>query len=561
MKIDRRKFIAGSALTLSAGPALGHRWHRQRRDGRSHRYLSDDVFTHGVASGDPLQRSVLLWTAVRPSRYGRAVPVIWKVYSDPSCRRAIRVGVAWTSVRRDFTVKVVVRGLKPGTTYYYRFFAQGESSPIGRTRTLGGRTTERLRFAVASCSNHPYGYFSAYRRIAERNDLDLVMHLGDYIYEYAEGTYGDGEPLDRLPIPNAEIVSLEDYRARHAQYKRDPDLQECHRQHPWICAWDDHESTNNAWVDGAENHQPETEGDWEVRKQAAIQAYFEWMPIRESRNPNRGKRFYRGFRAGRLAQLDFLETRLTARSEQIDLANDADGPIAALAKLADPNRTLLGDEQEDWLLDRWEAAESDGVRWKFLCQQVMFNQLLLPGPTGELGPFNTDQWDGYTADRDTLFKYLTENSIDNTVVLTGDIHSSWGNDLSVNPLDPSAATVAVEFVTPGITSPAFDDPVEAARTGVFVQEVLPRVRYVELNQRGYCLVDVDDYRCQAEWYHVGGVDEIRNPDNEKHEFAMALQTIDGTNQLIEAAASAPVADAPALAPERRWNRRRHFLYR
>lgn len=256
------------------------------------RYINESSpFLHGVASGDPLADRVVLWTRVTGDADAPAeIPVSWVIAEDPALKRIVGAGVTLTSQDVDFTVKIDAEGLKAEKTYYFRFRSLGHSSPIGRTKTLPkkDRALERLRLAFASCSNYPYGFFNAYGAIAQRPDLDAVLHLGDYLYEYANGEYGDGSAIGRVPNPDREIVSLADYRARHAQYKTDPDLQEAHRQHPFIVVWDDHETTNNSWRDGAENHQPE-EGDFQARKAAAIQAYFEWMPLRGEQRDDTGK--------------------------------------------------------------------------------------------------------------------------------------------------------------------------------------------------------------------------------------------------------------------------------
>jgi alkaline phosphatase D len=450
------------------------------------------IFQHGVASGDPLPDRVILWTRVTHRDRPGLIPVKWLMARDPELRRVVRSGKVFTEASRDFTVNIDADGLEPATTYYYRFESLGARSPIGRTRTLPVAAVERLRLAVVSCSNFPFGYFNVYRQIANRPDLDAVLHLGDYLYEYANGTYGDGTALGRIPAPNAEIVSLEDYRTRHAQYKSDPDLQEVHRQHPFITVWDDHESTNDSWRDGAENHQPDTEGDWQVRKQRSVQAYFEWMPIRGSAE----RPIYRSFRFGSLAELTMLDTRLYGREEQ--------SPDPAV--IASPDRQLLGAMQEQWLLERLSAAKNDGIQWRLLGQQVMFAQLSASFGASIINP---DQWDGYQAARSRIFDHVESNGIDNLVVLTGDIHSSWANDLSRNPFNAAlydpvgrSGSLGVEFVTPAVSSPGIPDPVEAAQTAALLRFVSPHMKYIDLFQRGYVLLDVDAERVQGEWYYT-----------------------------------------------------------
>jgi alkaline phosphatase D len=350
-KISRRRVVLGITATGLVAPVLAAdpRWLGANAGARE---LTP--FLHGVASGDPLANRVILWTRVTPVSADAVVPVRWRVASDPLMRQVCCSGGVLTDASRDFTVKVDATQLTPGTTYYYQFSALDAHSPVGRTRTLPHDDVDRLRLAVLSCSNYPYGLFNVYGLVARRHDLVAVLHLGDYIYEYANGVYGDGTALGRIPDPNREIVSLADYRARHAIYKTDPDLQECHRQHPFIAVRDDHESANDSWMGGAENHDPDQgEGDWEVRRALSIRAYFEWMPIRGvPSNP-----IYRRFRFGNLAEVDMLDTRLLGRDMQA--ASPAD-----VASINDPNRQLLGVEQEAWFFNRLAQSSAHEVPWR-----------------------------------------------------------------------------------------------------------------------------------------------------------------------------------------------------
>jgi alkaline phosphatase D len=501
------------------------------------------LFQHGVASGDPLGDAVVLWTRVSVGGDAPgAVEVEWVVSTDAELQDIVASGTASTDDSVDYTVKIDVGGLTAGTTYFYRFSALGQESPIGRTRTARDGATDRLRFALASCSNYPYGFFSAYAAIARRADLDAVLHLGDYLYEYAEGDYGAGAALGRTPDPAGEVFTLADYRSRHALYKSDPDLQEAHRQHPFIAIWDDHEVANDAWLDGAQNHQP-AEGDFLERKAAALQAYFEWMPVRPVARDGQS-RVYRSFRFGDLADLVMLDTRHTGRDLQV-----AD-PCDAVA-LASAERQLLGAAQESWLFDELSQSKARGARWRLIGQQVMLAQVvnvLVPGNCA----FSTDQWDGYTAARARVLSALTDGAIDNVVVLTGDIHSSWGNDITPNPFDAAAynpasgaGSVAVEIVTPGVTSPGIEDPMLAAQLAEALLGTHPHVKFVDLNRRGYTVLDVTPERVLAEWYHVATITERRADE----EFAAALQVASGTNHLTPAdGPSAPRADAAPLAP-------------
>jgi alkaline phosphatase D len=505
--------------------------------------LESSPFVHGVASGDPLPDAVVIWTRVSTHDATRPVDVDWIVATDMRLEQIVASGVATTDVSVDYTVKVDVTGLEPGATYYYRFSALGFDSTLGRTRTARQGAIDRLRFALASCSNYPYGFFNAYAAIARRADLDAVLHLGDYLYEYGEGEYGTGSPIGRAPQPATEILTLADYRTRHAQYKTDPDLQEAHRQHPFIAVWDDHETANDAWRDGAENHTPELEGDFAARKAAAIQAYFEWMPIRGLMNA--AGRVYRTFQFGMLADLIMLDTRLVGRDQQVADACDT-------ASIADPERQLLGVEQESWFLGELVASQARGARWRLVGQQVMMGQLVNV-LTPEACIFGTDQWDGYAAARARVLGALSENAIDNVVVLTGDIHSSWGNDITGDPFDPAsydgttgAGSLAVEIVAPSVTSPGIEDPQQAAAFANAISMTHPHVKYVNLNRHGYALLDVTPERVQAEWYHVDTILERRGDEA----LAQTLQVLNGENHLVPAAeASLPPADAPPLAPE------------
>ncbi|MDX2178476.1 MAG: alkaline phosphatase D family protein [Bryobacteraceae bacterium] len=487
-------------------------------------------FQHNVASGDPLADRVILWTRVTLPAPGDLVAVNWEVATDAGFSRVVRRGTTSTSAAFDFTVKVDVDRLDAGTTYYYRFLLPGGvSSPIGRTKTLPLGSVSRLRFAVTSCSNYPAGYFNAYRLIANRADLDVVLHLGDYIYEYAEGTFGSGAPTGRAPIPNKETVTLTDYRQRYAQYRTDPDLQEVHRQHPFIVVWDDHESANNAWKGGAQNHQPETEGDWETRKAVSAQAWREWMPVRET--PYGA--IYRSFRFGDLMDLAMLDTRIAGRDEQVS-------PFGA--EVDSRSRSLLGAEQEDWFHRQLTTSKLRGARWRVVGQQVMMAQLAGPRET----PFNPDQWDGYAATRGRLLDHLRTRSIDNMVVLTGDIHSSWASEISENPFSSSGSErQAVEFVATSVTSTTgLEDSPNADAVEQLVYDLQPHVKYVNLTKRGYLLVDIDRDRAQGEWYHLATV-ATRSLEQS---FAKGYLTASGSSALTVAAAPAPTKSAAPLAP-------------
>ena len=488
---------------------------------------TSEIFRHGVASGDPLLNRVIIWTRVTlPDE--DVIPVEWSISDTPAFTRTLQRGLTYTNGAFDFTVKVDVTRLDPGKTYYYRFSVRGAVSPIGRTKTLPIGSVDRARFAVVSCSNYPYGFFNSYRLIANRPDLDCVLHLGDYIYEYADGQYGNGAKIGRAPSPDKELNSLSDYRTRYAQYRSDPDLQEAHRQHAWIVVWDDHEAANDSWMGGAENHTPATEGDWNVRRAVATQAWFEWLPVRE--NPFLNSQIYRTFHFGNLMDLIMLDTRLTGRSQQVPNTSPA---------VADPSRTLLGAEQEAWLFAELTASQARGTQWRVIGQQVMMAQLL--GADG--APVNADQWDGYIASRNRLLQHLA-TGINNVAVLTGDIHSSWGNEIAANPFVPNFQSQAVEFVGPAVTSPGIDDRDQATALQQQIGASHPHIKYVELYRRGYLLIDIDRERAQGEWYHVKTITERST----EQELGRVLRAMSGTPRLVAGTQSASRANPAPVAP-------------
>ena len=448
------------------------------------------VFRHGVASGDPLTDRVMLWTRV--TSRSTVVDVRWRIGTDPALAQVVGTGMVSTDAERDFTVKVDAGGLLPGRRYFYAFEANGERSPVGQTKTLPSGTVDRVRLAQCSCSNYPAGFFNVYRCIANRDDLDAVVHLGDYIYEFENGVYGDGTDLLRIPEPRREAVTLSDYRIRYATYRSDPDLQEAHRVHPFIVVWDDHELTNDAWSGGAGNHNPELgEGDWPTRRAAAYRAYLEWMPIRES---GPGIRLYRSFRFGTLVDLLMLDTRGL---------RDAQVPIDNLPALMDPGRSILGDSQQQWLFDALRASHRNGTRWRVLGQQVMFSRIAPPARPVLL----SDTWDGYQVSREHIFDLLQEERIPDVAILTGDIHSSWAFDVPRNPwagyqARTGAGSLAVELITPAISSPPLYADPALAELGPALKEFLPHLKLLDGENRGYVLIEITPGRLLGEWYHV-----------------------------------------------------------
>ncbi len=471
------------------------------------------TFAHGVASGDPLTDRVIVWTRVDHQGADATLEVEYEVASDRKFNSIVTSGTVSTDASKDYTVKVDVTGLSAGRTYYYRFAYQGAYSAVGRTKTLPTGSVSHLRFAMCSCSNYAYGYFHAYQRIADRDDLDGVIHLGDYIYEYGNG--GDYPPpfaQIRQWAPNGEIVSLSDYRTRYKLYRSDPGLQAAHARHAWMNTWDDHEITNDTWEDGAQNHMPATEGDFVARKAAATQAMYEYLPIRG----NPGDPTYRTFRYGDLAEIIFLDTRHEGRDEQItsqDLDTDA--------------RHMISAEQEAWLSTTLQASTS---QWKLLAQQVMVAPFSLNAETH--APFFLDQWDGYPAARQRLYDIIENDGGADVVVLTGDIHGSFAAELPRDPwgsaYDPAtgAGSLAVEFVCPGITSPGFPG-------GIFDGEIInacPHMKYVDWTFNGYTVLDIRPTKIQADWYFI---DSITSETAGVETFGAAFVAYTGDSHLVQ----------------------------
>jgi len=508
------------------------------------------TFRHGVASGDPLADRVILWTRVTPASTG-SVSLECVVATDPGFSSIVVRQSLSADATADYTVKTDVTGLQAQTTYYYRFSSGGATSAVGRTRTLPAGNASRLRLAVVSCSNLAQGYFNAYRRVAERADLDLVLHLGDYIYEHGASS-GDV----RIHEPATETVTLSDYRTRYAQYRRDADLQELHRQHPMIAIWDDHDIASNANVTGSQNHTEGAEGTWTARVAAALQAHYEWMPVRvvDAANPRKD---YRSFAYGNLVDLMMLEERVLARSPQLPTNTSIDNVFTQDGAFADPSREMLGAEQHDWLAGR---VRSSTAKWKFVGQGVMLAQLKILPATNAAGGgrfINPDQWDGYQPARDRLFDVLKGSgglpAVDNVVVLTGDAHSSWAADLTQDPnngdlasggYDESsgAGSRAVEFVDTSVTSPSFYDTFGLAASTL--RTINPHFKYIDLSRRGYMLVDADATRVVSEWWYV---DTVASPSSGQS-FGAAFQVQDGTRHLVPAGPTAPRTNPPAPAP-------------
>jgi alkaline phosphatase D len=494
---------------------------------------AESPFLHGVASGDPLSDAVILWTRVTPPEGAEgeasAIDVEWRIATDPELKQLVGEGSVSTDADSDFTLHVDATGLAAGTSYYFQFRALGASSVRGRTRTLPAGAVPRMRLGVVSCANYPGGYFNVYGLLASA-DVDLVLHLGDYIYEFQDLVFGNGAEIERAPDPPRELSSLDDYRRRHAQYKLDPDSQALHRQHPMIAIWDDHEVANDAYQSGAGNHQ-RGEGDYAQRKAAALQAYREWLPLRTSQDP---AQLYRSFACGELLDLVLLDTRHAGRQPQLDRCESAG--------LAAPERQLLGAAQEAWLAEQLRASQARGARWRLIGQQV----IMAPRRAEAGCVVSADAWDGYAGARTRLLDALERDGIDNVVVLTGDAHSSWACDVPREPFDPAkydpatgAGSQLVELVTPAVSSPP--------RGGVdqLVRSLNPHIKYVEQSHQGFVLLDVTPERVLGEWYLVPTV----RARSAQVELGAALQTRDGQPHLVPAE-GATLARSPLPAPAR-----------
>ncbi len=495
MTISRRGFLQGSAAGLSVALLP---WQMACGGTQTKVY---NIFVHGVASGDPLADAVILWTRV--STATAATSVEWQLASDEKFKTIVKSGTAMALPDKDYCVKLDVTGLSAATTYYYRFTALGETSMTGRTRTLPAAGATQVRFGLVSCSSLAHGFFHSYRELSERDDLDAIIHLGDYIYEYGSNEYGMIRPYE----PTHEILSLEDYRTRYSQYRRDPNLASLHAAFPMIAIWDDHEFANNSYKDGADNHNT-GEGDWATRKQVAARVYREWIPIRDEADP---LKIYRTFKMGGLLDLVLLDTRIWGRELQL---TDPASP-----ELNSDTRQLLGADQEAWLK---EQLSTSTAKWRVVGQQVMM---------GQLPQFlNTDAWDGYPKARERFLDAMTAGG-KNVVVLTGDIHSSWVHDLTPDPMDPSKynATTgqgsrAVELVVPAVTSPGLSKDLQQIAMDAVALNTW--TKFVDVYRRGYVLLDVNAQRVEAQFFHFEDI-EVEAP--QKSSLSVTATIEDGKN--------------------------------
>ena len=487
---------------------------------------SGSVFKHGVASGDPLSDRVILWTRVTPAAPG-TINVVWEVSSDERFGVILARGTTSTGPGRDYTVKVDAVGLQPASDFHYRFFIGEDTSPVGRTRTLPIGGVAQARIAVVSCANFPSGYFNVYAHIAQRADVDVVLHLGDYIYEYGRLGYASqlAIAIDRESTPDHEILTLEDYRRRHAQYRTDADLRAMHARFPMIAVWDDHDLADNAWAGGAANHDESTEGSFAARRDAAVQAYHEWLPTRQ---PDMAKplQIYRSFDFGTLASLHMLDTRLIGRDQQLTLDRYLAGDAAS------PTRQLLGQTQLDWLSARMAASAGT---WQVLGQQVLMMRMAIPLSVAtaitvetltayvvaqstpeaarsdsqrallaqEKVPYNMDAWDGYPAARDTILR-LARDQGKNLISLAGDTHNAWAGNLT----DASGARVGVEFATASVSSPGFERALPLIANDVLsdaFRRMVDDLRYAETSKRGYAMLTLTPAEARCEYIEVSTV--------------------------------------------------------
>ena len=487
MPITRRQFIHGAAASAALIP-LAVRAEQATPD------PAQRLFRHGVASGDPLTDRVMLWTRVTPAPTRSAtgpIDVQWQIATDEKLAQVVARGTAQAASERDFTVKVDAGNLQPGRPYYYAFTTGGERSPVGRTKTLPARA-DRLRFGSVSCSNYPAGYFNVYRCLANRPDLDAVLHLGDYIYEFANARYGDGSASGRVPLPAGEAYDarglsqpLRDLSQRHRPAGRPP---------PAI----------RSSSSGTITSRPTTRGP------VAPGITVRRTAIGPCGSPPHIARISSGCRSA---------NHRKAASICIDRSGSATWPIwscwtrvrcatsrcrgTTSRRSRDPKRSLLGAAQEAWLFDQLRASQRAGSRWRILGQQILFSTLSFPGlPVG-----NPDLWDGYPAARNRVFDLLASEKITDVAILTGDIHSSWAFDVPRNPFngyDPTtgAGSVAVEFVTPAISSPPFFASAELRERAAKLRPLARHLKFLEGERNGYTLLDVTRDRIQAEWYHV-----------------------------------------------------------
>ncbi len=520
-KFSRRNILksvpAGAALALVGCDA-----------GEQPEQIIPVTFSHGVASGDPLQDRVIIWTRAAPvdPNHTGAIGGKWDVSESDDFAEIVSSGIFSTDADRDYTVKVDATGLGDGQKYYYRFMVGEVTSQIGETKTLAVNGIEPINIAVASCSNYPWGFFNGYRHMAETGPFDAVLHLGDYIYEYPIGTYQspNAEALGRLVDPPHEITKLDDYRRRYALYRADEDLQAVHRKYPFICAWDDHEFANNAYATGAENHSDD-EGDWTERRRAATKAYMEWMPVRV---PLTDLPTVRSFNFGKLATLAMLDTRVVGRERPLEYGRDVvdDDYDAFHRRLETEERSLLGAEQEAWLDQTLSSSAAEGIPWQILGQQIIMSYRPEPPLSSVFSEeeraqlsageqrsmyvaenhgrfYNPDAWDGYQPARRRVLD-MFEKHAGNPIVLTGDTHCAWGMSLTDKM---GGKHYGAEFGVQGITSPGRGDRI--GKVDEVVQayyDFLPHMAFANIHERGYMTLNITEEATITSWHMLSTVE-------------------------------------------------------
>lgn len=541
--MDRRKFIAlssvaGVSMAISSGLAGCV---------SNARPSSNAAFTHGVASGDPLQSAVIIWTRAVPADNAAKADIIWEIASDKTFKSIVASDRVSAKASQDYTVKVDVKGLSPDSQYYYRFRSADSVSAIGETRTLPSNDVSEVTFGVFSCSNYPAGFFTPYMEAAKNSNIDYVLHLGDYIYEYDGEGYAteNAKQIGRTfePDNDTELFTLADYRRRYALYRTDEGLLALHQNKPFIVVWDDHEVSNDTYKDGAQNHQDD-EGDFFNRRAAAIQAYYEWLPIRPTFGEARME-IYRQFTFGKLLDLYMLDTRVLARDKQLEYAHYRDKDTKAFNQTAftkdisNPQRGLLGDAQRKWLN---EAMRNSSAKWQVLGQQLLMGRMLFPvsifngvpreqipahvsnlaeikrkqqrGETlsekelqlvASVMPYNLDAWDGYPVERERLLMQLKQLNKP-VIALAGDTHNAWHNTLTL----ADGTKVAVELATPGVSSPGMEnylsmDNKAAEAMAKDLPMLIDDLQYCNLHQRGFLTLNVTNEEANATWYFVDDI--------------------------------------------------------
>ncbi|RAS85096.1 alkaline phosphatase D family protein [Priestia endophytica] len=493
-KVDRRAFIegAGKIAGLSLGFVIAQSIGGLDVQAKAKTIkFSSYPFTLGVCSGDPSPQGIVLWTRLAPDPLNgggmpnEVVKVEWELAKDENFQHIVKKGSATASPNLAHSVHVEVEGLRSNAIYYYRFKSGNELSPVGKTKTLPKKNEEvqKLTFAFASCQQYEHGYYTAYKHLAEE-ELDVVFHLGDYIYEYGPNEYVSASGNVRTHS-GPEIITLADYRNRYAQYRSDANLKAAHAAFPWIVTWDDHEVENNYANNIPEKGQ--SVQDFIKRRAAAYQAYYEHMPLRKTSLPNGGDMsLYRDFSYGQLASFNVLDSR----QYRDDQAN-GDGSKPHSEESLNPNRTMLGKQQENWL---YKNLNKSKAHWNILAQQVFFAQRNFGANGAQL--YSMDSWDGYPEARNRIIDFVKKKGMDNLVVLTGDVHASWASNINTDFNDASSSLVGVEFVGTSITSGGNGADKRADTDRILAQN--PHIKFFN-DYRGYVRCTVTPESFQADY--------------------------------------------------------------